>query len=92
MVKVPATGGAGFISGSLFLNTCEPNQSPDFVMSKFISPALINNDITVYGDGLQSTTSYYIDDNIGTGAVQLPSPDICKKPAKEHDDTITKSI
>jgi nucleoside-diphosphate-sugar epimerase len=47
-----------------FFNTYGPNQSPDFVMSKFINAALINNDITVYGDGLQSRTFCYIDDNI----------------------------
>jgi nucleoside-diphosphate-sugar epimerase len=47
-----------------FFNTYGPNQSPDFVMSRFINAALINNDITVYGDGSQSRTFCYIDDNI----------------------------
>lgn len=47
-----------------FFNTYGPKQSPDFVMSKFIRAALKNEDITVYGDGLQTRTFCYIDDNV----------------------------
>ena len=47
-----------------FFNTFGPNQSPDFVMSKFINAALANQDITLYGDGTQTRTFCYIDDNI----------------------------
>ena len=47
-----------------FFNTYGPKQSTDFVMSKFINAALKNEDITVYGDGLQTRTFCYIDDNI----------------------------
>jgi len=47
-----------------FFNTYGPKQSPDFVMSKFLNSALKNEDITVYGDGSQSRTFCYIDDNI----------------------------
>lgn len=47
-----------------FFNTYGPKQSTDFVMSKFINAALRNEDITVYGDGLQTRTFCYIDDNI----------------------------
>lgn len=47
-----------------FFNTFGPKQSPDFVMSKFISQALNNEDITIYGDGSQTRTFCYIDDNI----------------------------
>lgn len=47
-----------------FFNTYGPKQSEDFVMSKFFNAALNNKDITVYGDGLQSRTFCYIDDNI----------------------------
>jgi nucleoside-diphosphate-sugar epimerase len=47
-----------------FFNTYGPKQSPDFVMSKFIQSALANEDITVYGDGLQTRTFCYIDDNV----------------------------
>lgn len=46
-----------------FFNTYGPNQSTDFVMSKFIRAALKNEDITLYGDGLQTRTFCYIDDN-----------------------------
>jgi UDP-glucose 4-epimerase len=47
-----------------FFNTYGPKQSPDFVMSKFLQAALANKDITLYGDGSQSRTFCYIDDNI----------------------------
>jgi UDP-glucose 4-epimerase len=47
-----------------FFNTFGPKQSPDFVMSKFIKQALNNKDITIYGDGSQTRTFCYIDDNI----------------------------
>lgn len=46
-----------------FFNTYGPKQSPDFVVSRFINAALANKDITVYGDGLQTRTFCYIDDN-----------------------------
>ncbi len=47
-----------------FFNTYGPKQSPDFVMSRFLDAALKGNDITVFGDGLQSRTFCYIDDNV----------------------------
>ena len=47
-----------------FFNTYGSKQSEDFVMSKFINAALKNEDITIYGDGSQSRTFCYIDDNI----------------------------
>ncbi len=47
-----------------FFNTYGPKQSPDFVMSKFLRAALKGEDITVYGDGRQSRTFCYIDDNL----------------------------
>src|SRR5690554_548657 len=47
-----------------FFNTFGPKQSPDFVMSKFIKQALNNEDITIYGDGSQTRTFCYVDDNI----------------------------
>lgn len=46
-----------------FFNTYGPKQSTDFVMSKFIRSALKDEDITVYGDGSQTRTFCYIDDN-----------------------------
>lgn len=47
-----------------FFNTYGPQQSTDFVMSKFIYAALQGDDITIYGDGSQSRTFCYIDDNV----------------------------
>ena len=46
-----------------FFNTYGPKQSPDFVISKFIDAALAGNDITIYGDGTQTRTFCYINDN-----------------------------
>lgn len=47
-----------------FFNTYGPLQSEDFVISKFIGQALRNADITIYGDGSQTRTFCYIDDNL----------------------------
>lgn len=47
-----------------FFNTYGPKQSKDFVMSKFIMKALRNEDIGVYGDGKQTRTFCYVDDNV----------------------------
>lgn len=47
-----------------FFNTYGPNQSEDFVMAKFLKAALANKDITIYGDGSQTRTFCYIDDNV----------------------------
>jgi UDP-glucuronate decarboxylase len=47
-----------------FFNTYGPDQSSDFVISKFIDEALAGRPITLYGDGLQTRTFCYIDDNI----------------------------
>lgn len=47
-----------------FFNTYGPRQSVDFVMSKFIAHALKNENIPIYGDGLQTRTFCFIDDNV----------------------------
>ena len=47
-----------------FFNTYGPKQSQDFVMSKFINNAISGRDITIYGDGMQTRTFCYKDDNI----------------------------
>ncbi|WP_258150545.1 NAD-dependent epimerase/dehydratase family protein [Nonlabens tegetincola] len=47
-----------------FFNTYGPNQSEDFVIPKLLRQALHGKDITIYGDGCQSRTFCYIDDNI----------------------------
>jgi UDP-glucose 4-epimerase len=47
-----------------FFNTYGPKQSDDFVVSRFIRLALANSDIHIYGDGTQTRTFCFIDDNI----------------------------
>jgi UDP-glucuronate decarboxylase len=49
-----------------FFNTFGPLQSTDFVMSKFLSQALAGEPLTVYGDGSQTRTYCYVDDNLDT--------------------------
>jgi len=47
-----------------FFNTFGPKQSRDFVISKFLRAALNNEPISIYGDGAQTRTFCFIDDNI----------------------------
>ncbi len=47
-----------------FFNTYGPKQSRDFVISKFILAATNNKNITIYGDGSQTRTFCYVDDNV----------------------------
>lgn len=47
-----------------FFNTYGPKQSKEFVVSRFLNQALKNEDITIYGDGSQTRTFCYINDNI----------------------------
>lgn len=47
-----------------FFNTYGPSQSTDFVIARFLAAALKNEDITIYGDGSQTRTFTYVDDNI----------------------------
>ncbi len=47
-----------------FFNTYGPKQSKDFVISRFISMALKKRPISIYGDGSQTRTFCYVDDNV----------------------------
>lgn len=47
-----------------FFNTYGPRQSEDFVITRFLKQAMRGEQLTIYGDGLQSRTFCYIDDNI----------------------------
>ena len=47
-----------------FFNTYGPNQNNDFVITKFIEQALQGQNISIYGDGSQSRSFFYIDNNI----------------------------
>ena len=47
-----------------FFNTYSYSQTTDFVIPKFIKKALRNEDIPIYGDGLQTRTFLYVDDTV----------------------------
>ena len=47
-----------------FFNTYGPKQAKDFVISKFINVALNNQTIPIYGDGSQTRTFCYVENNI----------------------------
>ena len=49
-----------------FFNTYGPNQSEDFVVPRFLNAALKNEPIYIYGDGLQTRSFCYVDDNVET--------------------------
>lgn len=49
-----------------FFNTYGPLQSTDFVVSRFLSQALANQPLTIYGEGEQTRTFCYVDDNLDT--------------------------
>tara|TARA_R110002049_G_scaffold2372_5_gene17469 strand:+ start:1296 stop:2225 length:930 start_codon:yes stop_codon:yes gene_type:complete len=49
-----------------FFNTYGPNQSEDFVIPKFLKAALKNEPIYIYGDGKQTRSFCFVDDNIET--------------------------
>lgn len=54
-----------------FFNTYGPKQSSDFVMTRFIKAALLDENITIYGDGQQTRTFCYRNDNIDACASTL---------------------
>ena len=72
-----------------FFNTYGPSQSTDFVLPRFISAALKNQDITIYGDGLQTRTFTYIDDNIDTCLACLYKNEIINDVINIGNDKIT---
>ena len=47
-----------------FFNTYGPCQSEDFVITKFLLQALSGRPLTLYGDGSQTRTFCYIEDNV----------------------------
>jgi UDP-glucuronate decarboxylase len=64
-----------------FFNTYGPKQSEDFVLPKFLRAAREGKDITLYGDGLQTRTFCYVEDNIETTIKLVES-------GKANNDTI----
>lgn len=59
-----------------FFNTYGPNQSVDFVIARFVRAAIEGKDITIYGDGSQTRTFCYVDDNIET-TIKILNEDHC---------------
>lgn len=59
-----------------FFNTYGPRQSEDFVVPKFLQAALRGEDITIYGDGSQTRTFCYIDDNLDA-TLKILYDDLC---------------
>ena len=57
-----------------FFNTYGPNQSEDFVVPKFLKAALRNEPIYIYGDGKQTRSFCFVDDNIETCIKALEDP------------------
>ncbi len=47
-----------------FFNTYGPNQTEDFVLPKFVKLAMRGAPLTIYGDGSQTRTFCYVDDNV----------------------------
>jgi UDP-glucose 4-epimerase len=59
-----------------FFNTYGPNQSEDFVIPRFLKLALKNEPITIYGDGLQTRSFCYVDDNVTT-CIKAMQTELC---------------
>lgn len=49
-----------------FFNTYGPGQSEDFVLPRFVKAALSNSPLHIYGDGGQTRTFCFVEDNIDT--------------------------
>jgi UDP-glucose 4-epimerase len=75
-----------------FFNTYGPNQSTDFVLPRFMAAALKNEDICIYGDGSQTRTFTYIDDNIDTILACLYNNQVVNDVINIGNDKITTVI
>ncbi|TAE00430.1 MAG: NAD-dependent epimerase/dehydratase family protein [Bacteroidetes bacterium] len=75
-----------------FFNTYGEKQSSDFVMSKFLKLALANQDIPLYGDGLQSRTFCYIQDNVEATVNALEQNLLINEVANFGNDHITSIL
>lgn len=58
-----------------FFNTYGPNQSDDFVVPRFLRAAMANETLYVYGDGQQTRSFCYVDDNVDTCIKAMYSKD-----------------
>ena len=59
-----------------FFNTYGPNQSEDFVVPKFLKAALANEPIYLYGNGLQTRSFCFVEDNVDT-CVKTLNENLC---------------
>lgn len=59
-----------------FFNTYGKLQSEDFVLPRFLKAALKNEPISLYGDGSQTRTFCYIEDNLET-TVKILEQELC---------------
>lgn len=75
-----------------FFNTFGPKQSEDFVMTKFIQAALKGEDITIYGDGMQTRTFCFIDDNIEATKNALLKNQFCNDVVNIGNSKITSIL
>lgn len=73
-----------------FFNTYGPKQSKDFVVSKFIRAALKGDDIPIYGDGGQTRTFCFIDDNIDATVSAYRNNEVINDVANIGNDLETK--
>jgi nucleoside-diphosphate-sugar epimerase len=74
-----------------FFNTYGPNQSKDFVISKFINNAINNDPIYINGKGNQTRTFCYIDDNIDT-TINIIENNICNQETLNIGNNIEVTI
>jgi UDP-glucose 4-epimerase len=58
-----------------FFNTYGPNQSDDFVVPRFLRAAMANENLYIYGDGQQTRSFCYVDDNVDTCIKAMYSED-----------------
>lgn len=58
-----------------FFNTYGPHQSEDFVIPRYLKAAMKGEPLYVYGDGTQTRTFCYVDDNIDTSISAMLSAD-----------------
>lgn len=63
-----------------FFNTYGPNQSEDFVVPRFLRAAMNNDPLYVYGDGMQTRSFCFVDDNVDTCIKAMQS--------KEHSNEV----
>ena len=74
-----------------FFNTYGPNQSEDFVVPRFIKLALNNEPIHIYGDGLQTRSFCYVEDNIDACVKAMENP-LCKNDVMNVGSDIEMTI